>query len=308
MSLVVAIGPSSFAEEDDTPRRILEAAGVVVKENPFGRRLTEAETMAHLEGVDGLIAGLEPLNRAVIAVAAPRLKAIARVGIGVANVDFEAAAEHGVKVSSTPEGPIDAVAEMTLAALLSIGRRIISANAALHDGAWKKEIGFGLRGTPALIIGYGRIGRRVGALLRAFGAELLVYDPYVDAASLTDGERMTSLHEGLVEAAVITLHAAGEDCILGPDEFSRIRPGAVLLNSARGGLVDEAALVNALESGTLAGVWCDAFWQEPYNGPLTRFPQAVLTPHIATYTRQCRRDMESAAVRNLLRDLGMALP
>ncbi len=306
MSIVVAIGPSSFAEEDDTPRRMLESAGVEVKENPFGRRLTEAEIIEHLRGVDGLIAGLEPLNRAVIALAAPRLKAIARVGIGVANVDFDAAADHGVKVSSTPEGPIDAVAEMTIAALLAIGRRIIPANAALHAGAWKKEIGFGLRETKVLIIGYGRIGRRVGALLRAFGAELLVHDPYIDAASLRDGERMVGLREGLAEAEVITLHAAGEECILGPAEFARIRPGAVLLNSARGGLVDEAALVAALESGAIAAVWFDAFWQEPYSGPLTRFPQALLTPHIATYTRQCRRDMECAAVRNLLRDLGIA--
>lgn len=306
MSIVVAIGPSSFAEEDDTPRRMLESAGVEVKENPFGRRLTEAEIIEHLRGVDGLIAGLEPLNRAVIASAAPRLKAIARVGIGVANVDFEAAAAHGVKVSSTPEGPIDAVAEMTIAALLAIGRRLISANAALHAGAWKKEIGFGLRETKVLLIGYGRIGRRVGALLRAFGAELLVHDPYIEAASLRDGERMVGLCEGLAEAEVITLHAAGEDCILGPGEFACIRPGAVLLNSARGGLVDEAALVAALESGAIAAVWFDAFWQEPYSGPLTRFPQALLTPHIATYTRQCRRDMECAAVRNLLRDMGIA--
>lgn len=304
MSLTVAIGPSSFAEENDAPRRLLESAGITVKENPFGRRLTEAEIIEHLQGCDGLIAGLEPLNRTVIASAAPYLKAIARVGIGVANVDFEAAAEYGVKVSSTPEGPIDAVAEMTVSALLALNRRLLTTNDALHQGKWKKEIGMGLRGTSVLLIGYGRIGRRTGELLAAFGARLLVCDPCVEASSLEHGERLVSLEEGLAEAEVISLHAAGEVCILGEGEFARMKPGVVLLNSARGKLVDEQALVRALDAGIVAQTWFDALWQEPYTGPLAGYPQALLTPHIATYTRQCRLDMESAAVRNLLRDLG----
>ena len=304
MSLTVAIGPSSFAEENDAPRRLLESAGITVKENPFGRRLTEAEIMEHLQGCDGLIAGLEPLNRTVITSAAPRLKAIARVGIGVANVDFEAAAEYGVKVSSTPEGPIDAVAEMTVSALLALNRRLLTTNEALHQGKWKKEIGMGLRGTSVLLIGYGRIGRRTGELLAAFGARLLVCDPCVEASSLQRGECLVSLEEGLTEAEVISLHAAGEACILGDGEFAKMKPGVVLLNSARGKLVDEQALVRALDAGIVAQTWFDALWQEPYTGPLAGYPQALLTPHIATYTRQCRLDMESAAVQNLLRDLG----
>ena len=304
MSLTVAIGPSSFAEENDAPSRLLESVGITVKENPFGRRLTEAEIMEHLQGCDGLIAGLEPLNRTVITSAAPRLKAIARVGIGVANVDFEAAAEYGVKVSSTPEGPIDAVAEMTVSALLALNRRLLTTNEALHQGKWKKEIGMGLRGTSVLLIGYGRIGRRTGELLAAFGARLLVCDPCVEASSLQRGERLVSLDEGLAEAEVISLHAAGEACILGDTEFARMKPGVVLLNSARGKLVDEQALVRALDAGIVAQTWFDALWQEPYTGPLAGYPQALLTPHIATYTRQCRLDMESAAVQNLLRDLG----
>jgi D-3-phosphoglycerate dehydrogenase len=305
MSYTVAIGPSSFAEEDNTPRCLLEAAGITIKENPEGRRLTESEIITHLEGCDGLIAGLEPLNRKVLSASAPRLKAIARVGIGVANVDFAAAAEFGIRVSSTPEGPIEAVAEMTLAALLSLNRRLFSTNEALHQGKWKKEIGKGLCGSRVLMIGYGRIGRRTGELLRAFGAHLLICDPYVTADSLKDGERLVSLEEGLVAADIVSLHAAGESCILGKQEFAHMKPGMVLLNSARGNLVDEEALIEALDKGIVSQVWFDAFWQEPYNGPLMRYPQALLTPHVATYTRQCRLAMESAAVRNLLRDLGL---
>lgn len=304
MNLTVAIGPSSFAEENAAPRHLLENAGITIKDNPFGRRLTEEEIIEHLQDCDGLIAGLEPLNRTVLASAAPRLKAIARVGIGVANVDFDAAAEFNIKVSSTPEGPIEAVAEMTVAALLAMNRRLLSTNEALHQGKWKKEIGTGLCGTPVLLIGYGRIGRRTGELLSAFGAQLLVCDPCVTAESLKQGERLVSLDEGLAEAEAISLHAAGETCILGDAEFSKMKPGVVLLNSARGKLVDEQALIRALEAGIVAQTWFDALWQEPYAGPLIGYSQALLTPHIATYTRQCRLDMESAAVRNLLRDLG----
>ena len=303
--MIVAIGPSTFADEDTAPLDLLEAAGITVKPNAWKRRLTEDEIIAHLDGVDGLIAGLEPLNRKVISARAPRLKAIARVGIGVANVDFDAAREFGVKVSSTPEGPINAVAEMCLAALLAIGRTIVPANEALHNGDWKKSIGFGLMGTKVLLIGYGRIGRRTAELLRAFGAEILVHDPYLDAATLLHGERAVSLEEGLREAEVVSLHASGEDCVLGREQFAGMRKGTVLLNSARGGLVAEDALVVALENGTVKAVWFDAFWKEPYTGPLTRYPQAILTPHVSTYTVQCRRDMETAAVQNLLRDLGV---
>ncbi len=305
MSLRVAIGPSSFAEKDTRPLQLLEAAGIEVQPNPFGRRLTESEIIEHLAGVDGLIAGLEPLNRRVLSSAHPRLKALARVGIGVANVDFDAAAELGIAVSSTPDGPIDAVAEMTMAALLALARQLIPTNAALHGGAWTKSIGLGLRGTTVLLIGYGRIGRRVGELLLAFGAKVLVHDPAIAPGSPLPHVTSVELAEGLAQADAISLHASGEDCVLGREAFSRMKPGVLLLNGARGGLVDESALLDALKSGIVAGTWFDAFWEEPYRGKLTEFDQAILTPHVGTYTEQCRLQMESEAVNNLLRDLGL---
>lgn len=303
MSLRVAIGPSSFAELDDTPLRMLEAKGVEVVPNPFKRRLTQDEIIDHLQEIDGLIAGLEPLNGIVLA-AAPRLKAIARVGIGVSNVDFDAAKEFDVKVSNTPEGPIVAVAEMTLAALLALARNLVPTNAALHAGQWKKSIGSGLSGAQVFIVGYGRIGRRVADLVQAFGARVTVFDPYIDDREVApDIARVPTLEEGLRDADVVTLHAAGDDVILDQAAFNAMRDGVIVLNSARGELVDEHAVVTALESGKVAAAWFDAFWNEPYNGPLTGFDQVLLTPHVGTYTRQCRRDMETAAVNNLLRDL-----
>jgi len=127
MPMVVAISPSSFSALDSTPLNLLESAGVEIIPNPLGRRLTEEEIISHLEGVDGLIAGLEPLNRRVLS-SALQLKSIARVGIGMDNVDLEAAKELGIKVSNTPDGPTRAVAEMTLAAMLSLCRQILPSN------------------------------------------------------------------------------------------------------------------------------------------------------------------------------------
>ena len=259
MTYRIAIGPSSFAQQEDAPQRALEAEGCEIAPNPFGRRLTEEEIIAHLDGVDGLIAGLEPLNRRVLA-SATRLKAIARVGIGMTNVDLDAAKELGIKVSNTPDGPVIAVAELTLAALLALCRKLLPANAALHAGQWKKTIGMGLVGARVVLIGYGRIGRRVGRLLKAFGAELVVVDPFVEAASLKDGEELLSLDEALPQADVISLHASGTEVLLDAAQFERMREGVLLLNSARGELVREDALVAALESGKVAGAWFDAFW------------------------------------------------
>lgn len=281
---------------------MLEKADVTVVPNPYGRRLTEEETIHQLEGVDGLVAGLEPLNRRVLSSAA-RLKAVARVGVGMANVDLEAARELGIKVSNTPDGPTDAVAEMTLAAILTLCRKLVPANTAMHAGNWEKSIGIGLRGTTVLVVGYGRIGRRVSRLLRGFGAEILVVDIAVGEEALEPGERLVSLPEGLAQAQVITLHASGTDTVIGAEEFAGMRDGCFLVNSARGELVDEQALLQNLDSGKVAGAWFDVFREEPYAGRLIEYPQVLLTPHVSTYTRQCRLAMETAAVENLLRDL-----
>ena len=298
-----AIGPSSFAQEDDTPLRLLEQAGCEIVPNPYSRRLTQDEIVAHLEGVQGLIAGLEPLNRTVLE-SAPDLKALARVGIGMTNVDRKAADDLDIAVSNTPDGPVDAVAEMTLTALLAILRNLVSANDALHQGKWEKRIGRGLKNTNVLLVGYGRIGKRVGEILGGFGAQWKAFDPMT---SDIPGDRVVAdLDDGLAWADVLSLHASGDTCLLDEKAFGAMKEGMLLLNSARGELVDETALCQALDSGIVAGGWFDAFAQEPYSGPLTQYPQMLLTPHVSTYTRDCRLYMERTAVENLLRDLGVS--
>jgi D-3-phosphoglycerate dehydrogenase / 2-oxoglutarate reductase len=302
MSKKVAIGPSSFAAKDETPLHMLQAAGIEVRPNPYGRKLTQDEIIVQLEGMDGLIAGLEPLNRAVLS-SAPDLKAIARVGIGMDNVDFEAAADLGIKVSNTPDGPTRAVAELTTAAMLCLCRQILRMNQAIHDGQWNKEIILGLFETPVLFIGYGRIGRAVADCLRPFGPQILVFDPYLNADEDIGDAVRVDLEQGLRKARVITMHAGGNNRILGQAEFEKMLPGVLLLNSARAGLVDEQALISALEKGIVGGAWFDVFWREPYQGRLQEFSNVLMTPHVGTYTEQCRLGMESEAVSNLLRDL-----
>ena len=298
----VAIGPSSFGAADRAPLDLLENAGIEIIPNPYGRRLTESEIRDQLIGADGLLAGLEPLNREVLA-SASELRALARVGIGMTNVDLDAARDLGISVSNTPEAPTEAVAELTLAALLSLARRIPEMSQALGEKAWKKEIGKGIRGSTALIIGLGRIGGRVAEILRWLGADVLAFDPFatIEAGTATPSD----LDSGLQRADFILLHADGEDVIIGGRELSLVKPGAFLLNAGRGGLVDETALLSALDEGLLAGAWLDVFSEEPYAGPLAGHPRVILTPHAGTYTQQCRVGMESKAVENLVRDLDL---
>jgi len=298
----VAIGTSSFAAVDQSPLNLLQENGLEVIHNPFGRKLTEDEIINHLEGVDGLLAGLEPLNQSVFA-NCPNLRAIARVGIGMDNVELHSAINAGIKVSNTPGAPTDAVAEMTLGAALTLARNIVSSNNEMHQKKWVKTIGVGIKNTNVLIIGYGRIGRKVSKLFRAMGAHIFVCDPIISQNELESDEVLVKLNHGLKTADIISLHAGGDNPILTAIEFEQIQNGVMILNSARGKLIDEDALIKALEMGKIGSAWIDVFPEEPYNGKLTEYEEILLTPHISTYTVQCRRDMEIAAVNNLLRDL-----
>lgn len=303
----IAIGPSSFGDASRKPIELLEKHGIEIVPNPYGRRLTEEEIIKHLEGIDGLIAGLEPLNQKVLDASKKSLKAIARVGIGMNNVDITYAESLGIKVSNTPDGPTESVAEMTLTALLSLIRIVPQTNNNLHQGEWKKYIGRSLTGLNIGIIGYGRIGRRFRKFLEGFSCNVYIYDPYLsDGVVLDDRDiRCDTLDELLENADVISFHAAGTEEIVGEKEIAKMKNGVVILNSARGELINEDALIAGLDSGKIQGVWLDAFWKEPYTGKLTQYDNVLLTPHVGTYTEQCRESMEVAAVNNILRDLGV---
>lgn len=294
----ILIGPSSFADKDTTPLEKLIEAGFNVVDNPYKRRLTRDELKELLTtDVYGLIAGLELLDRDVLQ--GTKLKVISRVGSGLSNVDLDAAQKLGIKVCSTPNGPTEAVAELTLGALLGLLRMIPQMSEALHQGKWGKRIGTQLQGKTVVLIGYGRIGRRVGELLRPFEVKLIVVDPKVDVSSLND-ERLMSLQEALPLADIVTLHSSGEACLIGYKEIARMKPGVFLLNVARGGVISEEALAEGVKKGRVAGAWLDTFAQEPYRGDLEEMSQVILTPHVGSYTIECRSSMENEAVENLI--------
>ncbi len=298
MAWKIVIGPSSFAEIDQTPLNCLIAAGCLVIDNPFKRKLTKQELLQLLdEDVVGLIAGLETIDQEVLEKTG--LRVVSRVGAGVSNVDMEAAQSLGIPVFNTPAAPVNAVAELTIGALLGLLRMIPRMDQALREGKWQKKIGTQLLGKTVAIIGFGRIGRRVANLLTPFGVQLLVVDPYVDENACGECRKVT-LHEALPEADVFTLHSSGHDCIIGAKEFAHMKRGSYLLNVARGGVVVETALAEALEDGTVAGAWLDTFEEEPYRGALGTYPNVILTPHVGSYTAECRRQMEMEAVNNLL--------
>lgn len=294
MGLKVFASASSFSSSK--AKEELLRHGIELVLNPFRRRLTEDEISDSIGEFDGLLAGLEPLNDKVLA-KANKLKAIARIGVGTDNVDFEAARRLGIAVSNTPDGPTEAVAEMTASALLSIIHNIVPSNSDIHNGIWKKRLGKSAGELCVLIIGYGRIGKKTADLLLKLGCKVSVFDPFIKEYSAS------ALVDIVHKYDVISLHASGENEILTRDIISKLKPGCIILNSARGKLVNEEALFEALNSNQVSFFWGDALWTEPYKGLLIGCPNAILTPHIATYTDKCRNDMEYQAVENLLRDM-----
>lgn len=295
----IKTGTSTFGKASDAPLKLLADHGCEVELNPYGRTMTKKEAIDFLKDADGLLAGLEPLDREVLESCKGKLKAIARVGVGMDNVDQAAAKELGIPVSNTPDEPAAAVAEMTLGAMLALGRRIPSMNDDLHAGKWNKKVAFSLKGATVLVVGYGRIGQAVAKMFEFMGSKVLVYDPAHPEVSLK------SLEDGLKQANIVTIHASGKNRIIEKRHLDLLPDGSYLLDAARGGMVDEEAILEALESGKLAGCWLDVFQNEPYSGPLASQPNALLTPHVSSYTSVCREEMEMSAARNLLRDLGL---
>lgn len=293
----ILIGPSSFSDLDRAPMDRLIESGCEVVHNPFRRRLTKPELLILLkEGITGLIAGLEPLDREVLENAS--LKVISRCGSGLSNVDMKAADELGIRVCYTPFGPTQAVAELTLGAILGLLRMVPQMDRDLHRGKWNKKIGFQLAGKTVTIIGFGRIGQLLARLLRPFETKTLAVDPNLEGP--VDNVELVSLNEALPGSDIITIHSSGESQIMGSEQFAMVKRGAFLLNAARGVLVDESALTEALDEGIVAGAWIDTFDDEPYDGPLKKYPQVILTPHVGSYTIECRKQMENEAVENLI--------
>ncbi len=298
----IVVSTSTFASASNEPLDLLKSNGFEIVINPYGRKLSQEEIIKLLNGASGLLAGLESLDSTVFE-SAPMLKAISRIGIGLDNVDLDAANQFGIKVSNTPDAPTIAVAEMTIAAALSITRNIVSSNLDMHNKNWEKSIGFGLNDANVLFIGYGRIGQKTAEYFRLMGANIYVYDPNLTDQDIKENDTLIDLSEGLQLADIITIHSSGKTPIITDQNFRKIKKGAILLNSARGNLIEENVLIKALDDNIISNAWLDVFQEEPYYGDLCTYDNVLLTPHISTYTTQCRKNMEIAAVKNLIKIL-----
>jgi len=302
---LVAVSTSSFGRYDASPLEMLREAGFEVRLNPHGRRLTPEESCQFHRSVIGLIAGTEQLNREVLA--ASELRMISRCGVGMDGVDLDAAAEMGITVTRTADSHVDAVAELALAGILDVLRRLSAADRDARAGRWHKPMGRLLRDKTVGIVGLGAVGRRLVELLAPFSVTVLAVDPREDASfAATHSVTYGSLDAVVQRADILSLHLDYTPAVhhlMNTDRIQAMKPGGILVNAARGGLVDEEALAAALESGHLSGAFLDTFEREPYDGPLTSLDNVVLTPHIGSYAVEGRVAMETDAARNLIRGL-----
>ncbi len=243
--------------------------------------------------------------------AAPRLRVVARAGVGLDNIDVPAATKAGVMVVNAPTSNITSAAELAVGLLLATARNIAPASAALKQGSWKRSAyaGVELHGKTVGVVGFGRIGQLVAERLRAFGTEILAYDPFVStqrAAQL--GARLVSLDDLLVESDFITVHLPRTPetvGLIGAEALTRVKPSVRIVNAARGGIVDEEALADALREGRVAGAGLDVFATEPLtDSPLFAYESVVVTPHLGASTAEAQEKAGVAVARSVRLALG----
>lgn len=271
--------------------RLREVAEVDVKTG-----LPPEELKAIIGAYDALVVRSETRVTADILAAASRLKIIGRAGVGVDNIDVGAATERGILVVNSPEGNTIAAAELTIAMLLALARRIPQADASLHAGRWERKrfLGTEVYGKTLGVIGLGKIGGEVARRARAFEMTVIAYDPYATEQRARDyGAALVSLEELFARSDFITLHVPLNEQtrnLIGAEQIAKMRDGVRIINCARGGIVDEQALADAIRSGKVAGAALDVFSQEPVapDNPLLQMPENVLTPHLGASTEEAQ--------------------
>jgi len=297
----VYVALSQFCQNDETPRRILQDAGFMVTENGSGRRPRPDELIESARDCSGIIAGVEHYDAETLG-ALPELRCISRCGAGIDSIDLEAAARLNIAVCSTPELVAEPVAQLTLAMILALARRLPESNAA----SWRRHTGFLLSEWTIGLVGFGRIGQAVERYLQPFSPRICVASPRLKEADAPPGVEVVDLNGLVAQSDLISIHAARRTAdrpLIAAAEIARMKPGARIVNTARGYLLDEAALLEALNSGRLSGAALDVYSEEPYAGPLLNHPKVLCTPHIGTLTRASRREMELRAVENLIGSL-----
>ncbi|ASJ09716.1 3-phosphoglycerate dehydrogenase [Thermococcus siculi] len=268
---------------------VLKNAGfeVLYEEYPDEERLVQL-----VGDVEAIIVRSKPKVTRKVIEAAPKLRVIARAGVGLDNIDLEAAKERGIKVVNSPGASSRSVAELAIALTFNVARKIAFADRKMREGTWAKKqaMGIELEGKTMGVIGFGRIGYEVAKIAHALGMNILLYDPYPnDERAKEVGGRFVDLETLLRESDVVTLHVPLVDAtyhLINEERLRLMKPTAILINAARGAVVDTDALVKALKEGWIAGAGLDVFEEEPLpaDHPLTRLDNVVLTPHIGAST------------------------
>ncbi|MEP6978621.1 MAG: phosphoglycerate dehydrogenase [Thermoleophilia bacterium] len=277
-------------------REPIAEAGVELLRSKFDVDVESDGDLAEtIGGYDAIVIRSATKLTADLIARADRLKVIGRAGVGVDNVDVEAATRRGIVVANAPESTVVSAAEHTIGLLVALARNIPQAHAALKEGRWERSShgGVELAGKTLGVLGFGRIGQQVASRAAGLGMRVVAFDPFVSADRYRElgAERVATPDELYAEADFVTLHLPLTDETrhsVGAEAFAAMRDGVRVINAARGELVDEAALVEAVKSGKVAGAALDVFSSEPYSGPLLELPQVVVTPHLAASTEEAQ--------------------
>ena len=266
------------------------------------------EFLVELAAAEALIVRSATKVTAAMLDRAPRLAAVGRAGVGIDNCDVEAATERAVAVFNAPGGNTIAAAELTMALLISVARKIPAAEASLRSGQWDRAVfkGVELRGKTLGLIGAGRIGSEVAVRCRAFDMNVIAYDPYLSPTRAVELDiEMTGLNKVIKKGDFISIHVPLTEettGIIGRESFEKMKPSAFVVNASRGGVVDEEALADALHRGVIAGAALDVYETEPLpaDSPLRDAPNLVLTPHLGASTAEAQEGV-AVEVANKIR-------
>lgn len=272
--------------------------------NTAGRPLTEDELIPLLSDCDGYLAGLDFVTEKVLQ-SCKNLKVISRYGAGYDRVDIAAAKEHNIPVTNTPGVNAEAVGELAFALTLSVARRIPYLNTQTRAGEWVRSTGMELKGKTMGIMGLGAIGRVVARCAKGFGMNVIAYDPFINMEYCESNDiQSCTFEEVAAKADVISLHLplnAETKHLIGEEVISTMKPATILINTSRGGIIDEDAAYRALTNGKLGGLGLDAFEIEPpTDSPLFALDNVVVTPHTGAHTKEATDNMAEASVKNLI--------
>jgi len=312
-SCCLLVTPTSFGKGDPRLRTELENLVGKVIYNPTSRPLNSDELVNLLPGCDGYIAGLDAINRSAI-MAADNLKVIARYGVGVDNVDLEAATERGIRVTNTPGANSVSVAELAIALILALARNIPEACAATRQGEWPRLNGTSIEDKCIGLVGFGAIGKQVARRLAGFDCRILAYDPFPDMPYANEHQVEIRPREYVLnQADFLSLHlplTLKTREIVNSQFLASMKPGSFLVNTSRGELIDETALLEALTVKHLRGVALDVFTREPpgVDNPLLCLPQVIVTPHTAAHTDGATIRMGRMSVQDCLAVLRGDIP